>query len=306
MTARAWAQPQGHADIAPSRYDRIERDGYLTLDAPWLVPALLRSVPEISGRLLEPAAGRGHISLELRSAGFDVVSRDIRRYLVPLVDGIGVANIRELDSLAGFDWVVTNLPYRDLTELTAHLTRLGARDRCGVALLVRAEWLIPKARRRLVHEHPHFAGAVMLTARPRWVERGDDDASPRHNFAWAVGAERRASVTRGFASPASRSGSRCSSPCLRKGRDPAENGDLARRAAREARIRGADLRRQEARFAGAVMLTARPRWVERGGDDASPRHNFAWAVWSGTPRVGDRVAPLRRQAGAEADAARPV
>jgi hypothetical protein len=186
VTARAWAQPRGHADIAPSRYDRIEADGYLTVDAPWLVPALLRSVPEISGRILEPAAGRGHISLELRRAGLDVVSRDIRSYLAPLVDGIGIGDIRELESLAGFDWVVTNLPYRDLTELTAHLTRLAARDRCGVALLVRAEWLIPKARRRLVHEHPHFAGAVMLTARPRWVERGDDDASPRHNFAWAV------------------------------------------------------------------------------------------------------------------------
>jgi hypothetical protein len=82
--------------------------------------------------------------------------------------------------------VVTNLPYRDLTELTAHLTRLGARDRCCLALLVRAEWLFPKARRHLLHEHPHFAGAVMLTARPRWFERGDNDAGPRHNFAWAV------------------------------------------------------------------------------------------------------------------------
>jgi hypothetical protein len=186
VTARAWARPQGHADIAPSRYDRIEGDGYLTLDAPWVVPALLRSVPEISGLILEPAAGRGHISLELRRAGLHVVSRDIHRYLVPLVDDLGVGDIREIESLVGFDWVVTNLPYRDLTELTAHLTRLGARDGCGVALLVRAEWLIPKARRPFVHEHPHFAGAVMLTARPRWVERGDDDASPRHNFAWAV------------------------------------------------------------------------------------------------------------------------
>jgi hypothetical protein len=93
VTARAWAQPLGHADIAPSRYDRIEGDGYLTLDAPWVVPALLRSVPEISGQILEPAAGRGHISLELRRAGFNVVSRDIRRYLAPLVDGIGVGDI---------------------------------------------------------------------------------------------------------------------------------------------------------------------------------------------------------------------
>ena len=54
--ARAWTPPQGHADIAPSRYERIEGDGYLTIDAPWLVPALLRSAP-IEGRVLEPAAG---------------------------------------------------------------------------------------------------------------------------------------------------------------------------------------------------------------------------------------------------------
>jgi hypothetical protein len=86
-----------------SRADRIEGDGYLTLDAPWVVPSLLRSAPEISGKILEPAAGRGHISLELRRAGFDVVSRDIRRYLAPLVHGIGVGDIRRLESLAGFD-----------------------------------------------------------------------------------------------------------------------------------------------------------------------------------------------------------
>jgi hypothetical protein len=40
------------------RYERVEGDGYLTIDAPWVVPALLRSVP-IEGRVLEPAAGRG-------------------------------------------------------------------------------------------------------------------------------------------------------------------------------------------------------------------------------------------------------
>ena len=37
-------------------YERIEGDGYLTIDAPWVVPALLRSAP-IAGRVLEPAAG---------------------------------------------------------------------------------------------------------------------------------------------------------------------------------------------------------------------------------------------------------
>ena len=28
--ARTWTPPQGHADIAPSRFERIEGDGYLT------------------------------------------------------------------------------------------------------------------------------------------------------------------------------------------------------------------------------------------------------------------------------------
>jgi hypothetical protein len=185
MTTLQWKPPQGHADIAPSQFERIENDGYLTIDAHWLIPALLRSVP-IEGRVLEPAAGRGHLSLELRRAGIDVTSFDLHRYANPLVHDIGVGDIRGLTTLEGFAWVITNLPYGELKELATHLIGLGVRDRCGVALLVRAEWLFPKARRHLVHEHPHFAGAVMLTARPRWFERGDDDAGPRHNFVWAV------------------------------------------------------------------------------------------------------------------------
>ena len=52
----AWRPPQGRADIAPSRFERIEGDGYLTIDAHWVVPALLRSAP-IEGRALELAAG---------------------------------------------------------------------------------------------------------------------------------------------------------------------------------------------------------------------------------------------------------
>jgi hypothetical protein len=186
-----WTPPVGHADIAPSRFERIEGDGYLTLDAPWIVPALLRSVP-VAGRILEPAAGRGHLSRELRRAGFDVTSFDVKPYPDPLVDDIAVGDIRELKSLAGFDWVVTNLPYSDLEELAEILIKLGIRDGCNVALLVRTEWIIPKSRRNLVHCSPWFAGVVMLTARPRWVPREQERASPRHNFAWVVwGAEPR-------------------------------------------------------------------------------------------------------------------
>ena len=86
--ALAWRPPIGHADIAPSRFERIEGDGYFTLDSEWIVPALLGAVP-IKGRVLEPAAGRGHISLELKRAGLIVESFDIRAYENPLVPSRG-------------------------------------------------------------------------------------------------------------------------------------------------------------------------------------------------------------------------
>jgi hypothetical protein len=76
--------------------------------------------------------------------------------------------------------------YGDLEKLATHLIGFGVRDHCSTALLLRAEWIVPKARRRLVHDHPRFVGAVMLTARPRWVERAQESASPRHNLAWGV------------------------------------------------------------------------------------------------------------------------
>jgi hypothetical protein len=183
--ARPWTPPQGRADIAPSRFGRIEGDGYFTLDSDWIVPALLGAMP-IKGQVLEPAAGRGHISRELKRAGCVVKSFDIRAYENPLVPGIGLGDIRKLESLAGFSWVVTNLPYGDLEELTEILVKLGIRDRCGVALLVRAEWPIAKARHNLIHQHSWFHGVVMLTSRPRWIPREQETASPRHNFAWAI------------------------------------------------------------------------------------------------------------------------
>ena len=157
--AALWTPPKGYADVAPSRFERIEGDGYLTIDAHWIVPALLGAMP-IKGRVLEPAAGRGHISLELKRAGLIVESFDIRAYeKKALVPDIGLGDIRTLESLAGFSWVVTNLPYGDLEELAEILVKLGTRDRCNVALLVRAEWPTAKARRNLIHSHPWFHGS---------------------------------------------------------------------------------------------------------------------------------------------------
>jgi hypothetical protein len=169
--------------IAPSRFDRLANDNYFTLDAPWLTPALLSRVA-IEGPVLEPAAGVGHMVVELRRHGLEVVAGDLHAYEDPLVLDIAVCDLRQIDSLFDFKWLVTNLPYREQDEFSAHLVKLGVRDGCSVALLTRAEWIVARARRKLVHEHPNFAGVVHLTSRPKWTET--HIASPRHNFLWCV------------------------------------------------------------------------------------------------------------------------
>jgi hypothetical protein len=77
---------------------------------------------------LEPAAGRGHLSFELRRAGLKVASFDLHRCANPLVPDIEKGDIRPLTTLAGFARVVTNQPYSDLEELATHLIDLGVRD----------------------------------------------------------------------------------------------------------------------------------------------------------------------------------
>ena len=188
--------------IVPTRWNRLENDQYFTIEAPWIIPALLSKV-KVTGPVLEPAAGVGHLVRELRNGhGLEVIANDLHAYEDPLTPDIGIADIRAIDSLKGFRWLVTNLPYQEQEPLAAHLVQLGARDGCNIALLTRSEWLIAQARRTLVHEHAHFAGVIHLTSRPRWFEKrpkrkkGEaaaigynqeaEDKSPRHNFSWLI------------------------------------------------------------------------------------------------------------------------
>jgi hypothetical protein len=171
--------------IAPSTYERLPDDRYFTLEAPWVVPALLKHV-RVTGRILEPCAGRGHLVAELRKLKLKVVARDLIAHEDPLVgDIVTPVDMDGITSLTGFEWVVTNPPFSKLDERVGHLLRLCVRDGCNLALLLRQEWTAPEKRRALIHDNPNFAGMVVLTARPRWIEDRSKD-SPRHHFVWCV------------------------------------------------------------------------------------------------------------------------
>jgi hypothetical protein len=107
----------------------MESDEYFTLDADWIIPALCRSV-KVESPILEPCAGRGHMVHALRELGFVVRAADLYAYPDSLVPDINTgADVFELKSLAGYRFVVTNLPYREQAAILAHLLPIAARAR---------------------------------------------------------------------------------------------------------------------------------------------------------------------------------
>ena len=175
-----------HGEIAPSRILReLDNDNYFTIDSPWIIPALMSKVP-IAGSVLEPAAGLGHMVIELRRGhGLAVTASDLHAYPDPLIPDIEIRDLRSIDTLSGFNWAITNLPYRDQDVLAAHLVELGARDGCNVALLTRAEWIVAES------PPPASASPSKLCWRrspdvATTLNRELFLASPRHNFIWAV------------------------------------------------------------------------------------------------------------------------
>src|SRR5580698_7449810 len=184
LAALSFSDAGNHCDVAPSRFKRFDRDEYFTIDADWIIPALCRAV-QVEGPILEPCAGRGHMVRELRALGFAVRGADLYAYADTLVRDIETgADVFDLKSLAGYRFIVTNLPYREQAAILAHLLPIAARDGVRVAVLARSEWSSAAARRALVHENPWFAGEVRLTKRPKWVRPAI--ASPRHWFSWFV------------------------------------------------------------------------------------------------------------------------
>jgi hypothetical protein len=86
--------------IAPTRFDRLSNDKYFTLDAHWVIPALLSKV-KIVGPVLEPAAGVGHLVRELRRGhGLEVIASDLHAYEEPLVPDIVFCDLAASPSTA--------------------------------------------------------------------------------------------------------------------------------------------------------------------------------------------------------------
>lgn len=162
-------------------YERRESDFYPTLEADRLIPLLNQFFP-ISGRVHECAAGAGHLSKELAQlAGVtDVIETDaMPAWYAP---SVWQCPIEALDGSINPEWVVTNLPFRGQDALIAHLLKVY--PNAHHAYLVRWGYLPPAKRRDIIYSNDRFAGVVVCSKRPRWVE--DSKGSPAVDYAWAV------------------------------------------------------------------------------------------------------------------------
>ena len=147
---------------------KLANEGYFTIEAEDLIAAL-DSVVGLSGRVLEPAAGRGHMAGALRDSGLQVVASELNVYPDPLITDIVQRDLRAIDNLNGFAWTIANLPYSPgpyHDEPALHLVTLAAAARCGVALLTRNDASTAASRQHLLHGHPNSVGKIEMW-RPR-------------------------------------------------------------------------------------------------------------------------------------------
>lgn len=142
---------------------------------------LLCQLVQFDGSILEPSCGEGHISEELKKAGYDVVSRD-------LVDrGYGeVADFLAIDNLEWNGNIVTNPPYKYAQEFVEKALQIIPEGK-KVCMFLKLTFLEGKARKQLFRVSPPKI-VYVASGRIKCAMNGDFDSigSSATAYAWFV------------------------------------------------------------------------------------------------------------------------
>jgi len=176
-------QNTSHAVMAQRAELKNSLDNFPT--PPWATRALIEHVIVSKSRLgsmtcLEPACGRGHMSVALTPYFREIASFDVFDY------GFGrIADFLKTNHAEGsFDWVITNPPFR-LGEEFANRSMSIARY--GVAMLTRTVFIESVGRyERLFRSNPPSRVAQFTERVPMVKGRIDKRASTATGYAWLV------------------------------------------------------------------------------------------------------------------------
>jgi hypothetical protein len=162
---------------------------------PWATRALLEHVITSKDALgsmscLEPACGRGHMSVALAEYFREVQSYDVFSY------GFGgVADfLKSKHSASSFDWVITNPPFKLAEDFIKRSMRIARR---GVAMLTRTVFIESVGRyERLFNPNPPSAFAQFVERVPMVKGRVDKKASTATGYCWLVWEKENSAQTR--------------------------------------------------------------------------------------------------------------
>lgn len=142
---------------------------------------LLCKLVQFDGHILEPSCGEGHISEELKKAGYDVTSRD-------LVDrGYGeVADFLAIDNIEWNGNIVTNPPYKYAQEFVEKALQIIPEGK-KVCMFLKLTFLEGKARKQLFRVSPPKI-VYVASGRLKCAMNGDFDSigSSATAYAWFV------------------------------------------------------------------------------------------------------------------------
>ena len=176
-------QNTSHAVMAQRTEGKTSLDDFPT--PPWATRALLEHVVTSKGSMgsmtcLEPACGRGHMTVALAEYFGDVVSYDVFDY------GFGsVANFLKTKHDAGsFDWVITNPPFKLAEDFIERSMKIA---RHGVAMLTRTVFIESVGRyERLFRPKPPTSFSQFVERVPMVKGRIDKKASTATGYGWLV------------------------------------------------------------------------------------------------------------------------
>lgn len=176
-------QNKSHAVMAQRAELKTSLDDFPT--PPWATRALLEHAVSSKMSLgsmtcLEPACGRGHMSVALAEYFGEVVSYDVFAYgFGGVADFLKSKHAQEL-----FDWVITNPPFKLGEEFIKRSLNIA---RHGVAMLARTVFIESVGRyERLFKQNPPSVFAQFVERVPMVKGRIDKSASTATGYGWLV------------------------------------------------------------------------------------------------------------------------
>jgi hypothetical protein len=162
---------------------RRHLDQYFTHEA--LVSALLEVQP-ISGNVLEPCSGNGHITdtLHARQSTWFVITNDIDVNMRAQYHVDARLSSSPIWGLGTIDWVITNPPFNAAADI---LFSAWGTARVGVAMLLRMSFMEPtKKRGDWLQDHAdHLRHFIPISQpRPSFTDNGKTDSVTTAWFVW--------------------------------------------------------------------------------------------------------------------------